>query len=366
MSTMPQLQTALTERLGLRVPIVLAPMGGGPGTVELAVAVCTAGGLGSLAGGYLPADALQGQMHALRRAFDGPFNVNVFADKPPDVDGHVIEQARRSLVPHRRSLGLPQYIDVSSGREVLLSEQVEVLAEDPPAVVSFTFGLPDAAVVERLHAAGCLLMATATTVNEALAVEAAGVDLVCVQGFEAGAHRGTFLEDPFSSLVGLIALAPQVRDAVSVPVIATGGIMDGRGLTAALALGADAVQMGTAFLRCPEAGTTPPHRRALAAATDTSTVLTDKITGRLARGIRNALIDALSDQPVPPYPVMHALTAELRREATAQDRPDLMSLWAGQGAPLATDLPASALVARIAEEAAGVLQRLNKPTETAT
>jgi nitronate monooxygenase len=203
-----------------------------------------------------------------------------------------------------------------------------------------------------------VLVGTATTVEEAVAVEASGADLVCAQGSEAGAHRGTFLAAAEQSLVGTLALVPQVCDAVGIPVVAAGGIMDGRGLAAVLGLGAGAAQLGTALLRCPEAGTAEPYRRALATAAETSSAVTAKITGRAARGIENRLMRALRDVPVPPYPVMNTLTADLRRRANECGEPDLMSLWCGQGVRLAAEVPAGDLVRRLVDDAATTISRL--------
>jgi nitronate monooxygenase len=193
-----------------------------------------------------------------------------------------------------------------------------------------------------------------------VAVVSSGADLVCAQGSEAGAHRGTFLADADQSLIGTLALVPQVCDAVDVPVLAAGGIMDGRAVAAVIGLGAGAAQLGTAFLRCPEAGTSAPYRRALAAATETSTAVTTAITGRMARGIENRLMRDLRDVAALPYPVMHALTADLRRRAAERDDPELMSLWCGQGIRLGTELPAGDLVRRLAGDAASTIARLVK------
>jgi nitronate monooxygenase len=353
------LRTALTDLLGITIPVVQAPMGGGPTTAALVASVSEAGGLGSLAGGYLTADDLAAELRAVREATAKPFTVNLFAEQHVAPDPGVVARAQDALEPLRLAVGLPPRAVPGTPAEAL-DEQLDVVVSDPPAAVSFTFGLPAAGAVGRLHARGCLLIGTATTVEEAVAVEQAGLDIVCAQGSEAGAHRGTFLGEARDALVGTVALVPQVCDAVSVPVVAAGGIMDGRGIAAALALGAAGAQLGTAFLRCPEAGTAPPYRRALAAAGDTSTALTSRVTGRLARGIRNALVEALEGVPVPPYPVMHALTAELRRQAARLDRGDLMSLWCGQGVRMGTELPAGDLVRRLDAEAAAIVARLSR------
>lgn len=349
--------TPATRLLGIDVPIVLAPLGGGPGTVALAVAVCEAGGLGSLAGGYLDPGRLRDDIRAARAATDRPFAVNVFAAERPAPDPATVEAAVAAVAPLRRELGLPERPDRLPPAPDL-DGQLEVVVAERPAVVSFAFGLLPPAAVAALHEAGCVLVGTATTVAEAVALVDAGADAVCAQGVEAGGHRGSFLPGPGAGLVGTFALVPQVCDAVDVPVLAAGGIMDGRGVAAALALGAGAAQMGTAFLRCPEAGTPPAHRAALAAADDTSTAVSRHVTGRPVRGIANRLMRELDGLDVPAYPVMHAVTAELRRTAAERGDPGLMSLWAGQGVALGGDRPAADVVADAVAGAAAVLDSL--------
>jgi len=353
-------ETDAVERLGIRLPIVGAPMGGGPSTPALVAAVSEAGGLGSLAGGYLSPDRLRADIAAVRELTDKPFAVNLFVPAPVEPRPEEVEAALAALEPFRLQLGLPARPFAEGPWAEDFDAQVALVVEARVPVTSFTFGLLPAAAAAALHDAGSLLVGTATTVEEAEAVEASGADLVCAQGSEAGAHRGTFLAPAEQSLIGTLALVPQVCDAVGIPVLAAGGIMDGRGVAAVLGLGAGAAQLGTAFLRCPEAGTSSPYRRALDRATETSTAVTADITGRAARGIENRLMRHLRDVPVPPYPVMHTLTADLRRRAAECDEPDLMSLWCGQGIRLATDLPAADLVRRLADDAAAVIARLAK------
>lgn len=353
-------ETEAIRRLGVRLPIIGAPMGGGPSSPALVAAVSEAGGLGSLAGGYLPPDRLRADIAAVRAATAKPFAVNLFVPTPADVTTEQIETVLGVLEPYRLQLGLPPRPAAGGPWAEDFDAQVAVLLEERVPVTSFTFGLLPAEAAAALHDAGSLLIGTATTVEEAVAVAASGADLVCAQGSEAGAHRGTFLADPARSLIGTLALVPQVCDAVDIPVLAAGGIMDGRGVAAVLGLGAGAAVLGTAFLRCPEAGTSAPHRRALAAARETSTALTTTITGRMARGIENRLMRDLRDVAVPPYPVMHTLTADLRRAAAQQDDPELMSLWCGQGIRLASELPAGELVRRLADDAAATIGRLVK------
>lgn len=346
-------RTAATKLLGIDVPVILAPMGGGPATPALVAAVSAAGGLGSLAGGYLTPDRLRDEIRAVRGATPRPFAVNLFAPPPEPTapDAGQVEEAVRRLAPYRLEVGLPARPEPRPN-PFDFDDQVSVVIDERVPVFSFTFGLLPGGTLERLHGAGCTVVGTGTTVEEAIALTGAGVDAVCAQGAEAGAHRGTFLGPPERAVVGTMALVPQVCDAVPVPVIAAGGIMDGRGVAAALALGAGAAQLGTAFLRCPEAGTSPAWRRALAGATETSTALTSAVTGRMARGIENRLMRELAGATVPPYPVMHTLTSELRRAAAEQGETELMSLWCGQGVRLGTELPAADLLRRIAEDLA--------------
>src|SRR5581483_5886026 len=327
-----QWRTEAVERLGITVPIVGAPMGGGPSTPALVAAVSEAGGLGSLAGGYLGPDRLRADIAAVRQLTSRPFAVNLFVPTPSEPAPEEIEAALAALEPFRLELGLPARPTATGPWAEDFDAQLAVVVEERVPVTSFTFGLLPAAAVRALHDAGSLLVGTATTVEEAVSVEASGADLVCAQGSEAGAHRGTFLPAGAGpgyeqALIGTVALVPQVCDAVDIPVLAAGGIMDGR---------------------------------AVAAAAESSSAVTAKITGRAARGIENRLMRALRDVPVPPYPVMNTLTAELRRQAAQRDQPDLMSLWCGQGVRLATELPAGDLVRRLADDAAAAIARLAK------
>lgn len=344
---------ALTTLLGLRHPLIQAPMAGGATTPELVAAVSNAGALGSFAAATLSPAAMREGVARVRQLTERPFNVNLFVlDEPAPSDAEV-ERAQARLDPLRAELGLPP-----GGRPARFCEdnraQLETLIELAPPVVSFTFGLLDAATVARLHAAGSLVIGTATTVAEARAWEAVGADLICAQGCEAGGHRGTFLGDPQQASIGLMALLPQVAAAVQVPVIAAGGLMDGRGIAASLLLGAQAAQLGTAFLCCPESGIPPIWKEAILAAGDDSTRLTRAFSGRYARGIANDFMRrfAAEEQQVPAYPVQNALTADIRQAATRQGRAEYLSLWAGQGAGMARALPAAELVRVLMDELA--------------
>jgi len=348
--------TAFTGRMGIAHPLVLAPMAGGPSTPALCAAVSEAGGLGSLGGAYVPPQKLREEIRAVRAATSRPFAVNLFADDGVSADEATLRAAQQALQPYRNELGLPA--SSSPAPSIKLADAFAILIEERVPVFSFTFGIPPREMLDACRKSGIATMGTATTVAEAKALEQAGVDFICAQGAEAGGHRGTFDRDAPPGLVGTMALVPQVVDAVRLPVIAAGGIMDGRGAVAALALGAAAVSLGTAFLRCPEAGTSPAYRAALRDAGDDSTVITHAFSGRAARGLANRFTREMAGAPRAPYPVQNSLTREIRAAATKASNAGFLSLWAGQAAALAREIPAGQLVAEIVREADAVLQRL--------
>jgi nitronate monooxygenase len=333
--------TRLTELLGIRLPLVQAPMAGGPSTPELVAAVSEAGGLGSLAGGT--PESLRAAIRSVRARTGRPFAVNPFAPlEQPQASAETIAAVHRALAPFRAQLGLPQPEappPPAPGWEQL----VEVVVEERVPVLSFTFGIPP------LEGLDCVTIGTATSAAEAVALERAGVDAVVAQGAEAGGHRGG------DALVPLRELVPQVVAAVSVPVVAAGGLMDGADVAAALALGAEGAQLGTAFLATPESGAPPAHKRALREPHES--VLTSAYSGRAARAIRTPLIDALEQAAAQaPYPLQAALVADVRRAAAAHDRADLMFLLAGTNALRARELPAALLVAELERELAAAQQ----------
>lgn len=327
----------------LSVPIIQAPMLGAS-TPQMAIAVSEAGGLGSLAPGLGPKELRQA-IAAVRTGTDRPFAVNLFVLEPAAADPPEVARALELLAPYYSALGLLTPLIPTRWAEDF-ADQFEALVESRVAAASFTFGCLTAAQVDRLHGVGTAVIGTATTVAEARAWEAVGADAVCAQGSEAGGHRGTFLAPVEASLIGTMALVPALRDAVRCPVIAAGGIMDGRGIAAALTLGAWAVQLGTAFLLTPEAATSAPWRQAIAAAPPDATRLTRAFSGRYARGIENRFMRELRpvEQTLPPYPVQNALTQPLRQAAARAGQPELMSLWAGQGLKQIRTLGAAALV----------------------
>ncbi len=346
--------TDIAKLLGVRLPIIQAPMAGGPNTAELVSEVSRAGALGSIAAGYSSPEEIVELIGRVRATVAGSFAVNLFA--PTRVEPSSPEaaaEASRILDAFRAEVGLPPGVPAPPAPD-RFPAQLEAVLRGRPHVFSFTFGCPPPEALRALHARSIVVMGTATTVEEALALDDAGVDAICVQGAEAGGHRGTFLGRFEDALVGTMTLLSQVVVCVRAPVIAAGGIMDGRGISAALSHGAAAVQLGTAFLACPEAGTSPAHRQALVSEAARRTVITRAFSGRPARGIRNRVTDAFEGKEVPPFPEQQARTRELRDAAAKQGRVDLMQLWAGQGAPLVRQLPAAELVETLAREMRGV------------
>jgi nitronate monooxygenase len=336
-------ESRVTELLGVRYPIVAAPMAGGPSTVELAAAVSEAGGLGSIAGALLSPDDLRATIRRVRELSARPFAVNVFAEPAPgEVSPEAVEAVLRELARHRERLGLPPLEADRQPPSWTVEDQIAVVTEEAVPVLSFTFGIPPLDGLDEV-----VLMGTATTVDEGIALEAANVDVVVAQSAEAGGHRGTFIGSFEDGLVGLATLVPQLVDAVSIPVVAAGGIMDGRGIAAALALGAEGVQLGTAFLFSPESGAPTAWRAALR---EQPTFVSDAYTGRPARGARTPFLEELAGgAPPAPYELQRGLTAGFR-EVDGYG-------WylGGQNARLARELPARELVETLAAETAAAL-----------
>lgn len=349
-------QARFLKLVGIEHPIVQAPMGGGATTSDLVAAVSNAGGLGSLAGGYLSPDAIRTQVAEIRARTKYPFGVNLFVMDPPCADPAQVANALNLLQPIRDTLGLPAASAPAKYSEDPLA-QFDALVEAAPPVASFTFGALTLTQIAALKAQGTLVMGTATNVAEARAWEQIGADMICTQGSEAGAHRGTFLGDFESAMIGTMALVPQVVDAVKVPVLAAGGIMDGRGIAATLMLGAAGAQMGTAFLLCPESGISTPWKEALRGARGEQTRVTRIYSGKPARGIENEFMRRLAPfaSELPPYPIQNALTSSIRQASAMANRPEFLSLFAGQGVSMCRELPAAELVAKLVEETRAAL-----------
>ncbi|MBP2217040.1 nitronate monooxygenase [Arthrobacter sp. CAN_C5] len=324
----------LTDLLGIIHPIIQGPFGGGISTVELAAAVSNAGGLGAYGAHILPAGEIRGLVESIRSRTGSPFQVNLWVPQPGEKDVIDLEPHIERLAPLYARLGVEWSGETAEAPD--FEEQLEALLDAAPPVLSFVMGLPPQWAIDRAKKEGMLLVGTATTVAEARAVEAAGLDAVVASGSDAGGHRGAFLRPVQESLVGTFSLVPQVVDAVRIPVIAAGGITDRRGVLAAQALGAEGVQIGTGFLATTESGASDVHREKLASPDAETTVLTRLFSGRHARGIVNALIRELGpeENAVPHYPVQNALMQPLRQAAARLGNSDYLNLWAGQAAPL--------------------------------
>ena len=340
------MRTQVTELLGVEHPVLLAPMAR-VSTPELAAAVSAAGALGGLGSGMLGVDELRAQAEAVRAHTDRPFQLNFFCHPPAEIVAAEATAARAAIAPLYEELGLGEPPEPSTPAIAFDAPRLEALLEIRPPVVSFHFGLPGDEAIAACREAGITVLASATTVAEARDLEGRGVDAVVAQGAEAGGHRGSYLVDGDDGPVGTLALVPQVADAVSVPVIAAGAIADGRGLAAALALGAGAAQIGTAFIACPESAAPPEYRQALRAADAEHTTITRAFSGRPARVLRNRGTEEISE-PLP-YPTQMSLTAALR--GAGRDPADFFPLFAGQGALLAREVPAAEVVATVVAEA---------------
>jgi nitronate monooxygenase len=348
------------DLLGIALPILQAPMANFS-TTAMAVAVAEAGGLGSLAGAALAPAELEAAFTRFRAATNAPLNANFFCHTAPVPDAAAEARWRARLAPYYRELGLDPGAQSKAAQRLPFDAEACALVERfRPEVVSFHFGLPPADLFARVQQTGAKIIASATTVAEARWLEEKGCDAVIAMGVEAGGHRGNFLTQDMAGQVGIFALLPQVADAVRVPVIAAGGIADGRGIAAAFALGAGAVQIGTAYLFCPEAKTSAAHRTALQAAADDGTALTNLFSGRPARGILNRLmreVGPLSDD-APAFPLAGGALAPLRAKAEANGDGSFSNLWSGQAARLARPMPAGALTRALAEQALARLAAL--------
>jgi nitronate monooxygenase len=350
----------LIDLFGIEHPIVQAPMAGAM-DAGLAAEVSAAGGLGSLPAGLLSPDALREQFAKFRALTDKPVNVNFLCHTPPELSNAREARWRDRLAPYYRELGIDPAAPVpSSYRAPFDAAFCELLEELRPPVVSFHYGLPAADLLARVKATGCRIICSATTPAEAVALERQGVDAVIAQGNEAGGHRGMFLADDLAAQVGTFALVPQIADAVKVPVIATGGIADARGIAAAFALGASGVQIGSAYLRCPESKISAAHRAALGAASADSTVLTNVMSGRPARAVVNRMIREIGpiSELAPDFPLAAGALAPLRAKAEALGSGDFSPMWSGQAVALGRDMPAGELTKALAAEAQAALRGL--------
>ncbi|HMG52869.1 MAG TPA: nitronate monooxygenase family protein [Kofleriaceae bacterium] len=351
----------ILDLLRIDAPILLAPMAG-PGLAELAIAVAEAGGLGSLPTALLGPDQIRDELAKFRSATARPINLNFFCHAPPAPDPARDAAWRARLAPYYRELAIDPAAPTPAATRAPFDEALCRLVEDQrPEVVSFHFGLPAPELVARVRATGAVVLSSATTVDEARWLAARGCDAIIAQGAEAGGHRGVFLEpDPIAACAGqpgTMALVPQVADAIDLPVIAAGGIADARGIAAAFALGAVAVQIGTAYLFCPEARVSAPHRAALRTAKDNATALTNVFTGRPARSLVNRAVRELGPltADAPAFPLAGGALAPLKARAEAHGSGDFGSLWAGQAAALGREQPAGELTRALIADALAYL-----------
>jgi len=358
---MPHLHTPLCDTLGLRLPIIQAPMAGGATTPALVAAVSGAGALGSFGFAYTQPETMQRDCEAVRAQTGAPFNINLFVSSvPPTIPADTQGGAIDALAGYYAELGLPPPAPVKPPYAPDLDAQLSVVEEVRPAVLTYHLGQLPAGRIRSLQAAGIRVGGSATCVAEAEQLEALGVDFIVAQGAEAGGHRGSYLRDPYDAMTGTFALVRLIARKVRTPVVAAGGIMDGAGIAAALALGAQAVQMGTAFLPCTECGIAPAYKARLLAAREDETRITEKFSGKPARGLANRFVREMAarDAPQLAFPAQNLLTGPLRAAAAKAGNMDFVSMWCGQAVALSRALPATALVAALEAETLECLERL--------
>lgn len=349
----------ILDLFGIDLPILQAPMAGATGSA-MAIAVSNAGGLGALPCAMLSAEQIRQELEAFAQASRGQINVNFFCHTPPVPDAERAERWKQALKPYYEEVGADFEAPTPVSSRAPFDDSACALVEQfKPAVVSFHFGLPEPRLLARVKATGAKVISSATTVTEALWLEQHGCDAIIAMGYEAGGHRGMFLSDDLNSQVGTFALVPQIADAVRVPVIAAGGIGDARGIAAAFTLGASAVQLGTAYLFCPEAKISPAHRRALHTARESDTALTNLFTGRPARGISTRIMRELGpvSDLAPAFPLAGGALAPIRAISEPQGNSDFSNLWSGQALRLGVELPAAQLTRKLADETHALIVR---------
>lgn len=359
---MSYLLTNFARQLALKYPIIQAPMAGGIATPKLVASVAEAGALGSLPLGYLSFEQAKKSILETRHLTQKPFSVNIFVPSDAPCRHDSIINMQQLLSVYRKELNLPDE-PMPEVKETPAEDMIELAITEDIPVVSFTFGAPSKDNLQRLKRKGCFVIGTATTVAEGQFLESIGCHAVVGQGYEAGGHRGTFLNSAMMPKIGTMALISQLTNTLRIPVIGAGGIMNGQGLIAALSLGAEAVQMGTAFLTTFESGVSPSFRQVLLESNEESTVVTSMFTGKPARGIYNRFVKEMSQQissdELPSYPTQHFLTQAIRKEANKQGKKDLCSFWAGQGVRLCRETSTSELLEKIAAEAEKTVQKLD-------
>ncbi|MFL0362691.1 NAD(P)H-dependent flavin oxidoreductase [Pseudobacillus sp. 179-B 2D1 NHS] len=348
--------------LNLKLPVWQAPMAG-VSTPELTAAASNAGVLGNVGAGYLSGEQTEEFIQRVKRLTNAPFGVNLFVPEQVKTTHEQVTAVHQLLSPFREQLGIAEDVDSISFSPPAFDEQLAVVLQEKVKVCSFTFGLPPKRAIEKLKENGIITVGTATTVDEALACEKEGMDAVVIQGSEAGGHRGTF-QSP-ESLIGLMALLPQAAQEVRIPVIAAGGIMNGKGIAAALCLGASAVQLGTAFLVTAESGAHPLHKEAILSAKENDAVLTRAFSGKTARGISNRFIKEMQqhEEVFLPYPLQNTLTQPIRKQAGKQNNKEYLSLWSGQGTRLSKQQTVNELVESLVDEMDASLLAANRTVQ---
>ena len=358
---MASLNTPLCGILGTRLPIIQAPMAGGITTPALVAAASNAGALGSFGFAYTQPEAMARDVEAVRALTKAPINLNFFVNaQPVPVAPDQQKAAIDALTPYYQALGLPAPAPVRAPYAPDLNAQLSMVEDLKPEVLTFHLGDLPADRLKRLRELGIRTAGSATCVAEAQHLEALGVDFIIAQGAEAGGHRGTYQRDPYDAMTGTLALTRLIVRAVNIPVVAAGGIMDGAGIAAALALGAQAAQLGTAFIPCAESGAPAVHKQSLLAAQEDTTLVTEKFSGKPARGLANRYIREMNQRDAPQlvFPAQNTLTGPLRAASAKAGNPDFVSMWAGQAAPLARELSAAQLVATLEQETLEALDRL--------
>lgn len=357
------MKTPFSQKFSLQLPLVVAPLGGGPTTPALVIESCNAGALGSLAAAYLPPTQIQAAIDEVRAKTTRPFAINLFTPMPSlSLRDSQIRSAIEATKKYRSELGLTEP-KVAEPFHPDFDQQFEVVLKNKPQVFSFVFGLLDRAYLNECRKLGIFTMGTATTLEEGLLLEESGVDAVVAQGFEAGGHHGIFDSEIEHPGMGVLALTQSLVAKLRIPVIAAGGIMDGKGIAAALALGAQGAQMGTAFLLCKEAGTSQPYRKALSQKGIKSTRITRAFSGRWARGLENRFMIEMKDkaQAILPFPAQNAFTRDLRNQSAKNGSSDFLSLWAGEGVDLIrSDQSAAQIIDSLKSETQEALTALGK------
>ncbi|KHF40647.1 NAD(P)H-dependent flavin oxidoreductase [Halalkalibacter okhensis] len=362
------LNNKMTELLNIKYPIIQAPMAGGITTATFVAEASNCGVLGMIGAGYLSPNQLREQIREVKELTSNSFGVNLFVPSEFETSDAEINGAIKCLQPIREQLDLQaiESFEIPKFTDELetFHEQMKVVIDEKVPVCSFTFGLPSKEVIDQLRQQNIILMGTATTVKEAVENEENGMDFVVVQGSEAGGHRGTFMNTSQESLVGLMSLIPQVVDCVTIPVVAAGGIMDGRGLMASICLGARGVQMGTAFLTCIESGATDIHKEEILNSSEDQVVLTRSFSGKWARGVQNKFILQMQqhEASLPNFPVQNTLTKDIRTASSLQNNKDFLSLWSGQSPRLAKKQTVKSLIKKMIDEA-NTIRNQNKVGE---